>query len=482
MSSYRAPRLHLLFLLALLGLSGCAVILGERPIGGGKGRTSAQAAVAPPAEAAPKSGESGTGPVALPGVVPGHENAAALTANKLQNELLAFTDRYREAVAEASDWGASHAESASSRAGFVELKVVYVTAAITIATESEPLRIQRDLLVMVRLQRMVWFDNAPPWASAESATRMQKALARLEQQIIKLAKMVFTDQDIETLHVLTQQWREENPERRYVAFVRFHDLEETEQKRKFESRITHSGLLAPINKANEELEDLRRVADRALFLANHMPMLLEWQAEAYLHGAMELPEVQALSQDFTRLSGSADRFSNSMDVLPERIAIERAETLRELAALLARERSAMLTQLGEQFRVERSGLMADLKSASTDLGPLVQHLAEATANTREALRLLSSLRSATADGEDIDLEAANRTVVNLTRLAGDTSQLLQTLHTVLADSEHAAAGFAQLDQLLQAHERRLFQYGLVLIALFGGFLCVAALLNRRRMS
>ena len=71
---------------------------------------------------------------------------------------------------------------------------------------------------------------------------------------------------------------------------------------------------------------------------------------------------------------------------------------------------------------------------------------------------------------------------DLTRLAGDTSQLLQTLHTVLADSEHAAAGVARLDELLQAHERRLFQYGLVLVALFGGFLCGAALLMRRRTS
>ena len=481
MSSHRAPRL-LVLLLALIGLSGCAVILGERPMGGGKGRTSGQAAVAPTADAARQSGESGTGPVALPGVVPGHENAPALTAHKLQNELLAFTDRYREAIAEASDWGASRAESASSRAGFVELKVVYVTAAITIATESEPLRILRDLLVMVRLQRMVWSDNAPPWASAESAARMQKALSRLEQQITKLAKMVFTDQDIETLHTLIQQWREANPERRYVAFVRFHDLEETEQKRKFESRTTHSGLLAPIDKANEELEDLRRVADRALFLANHMPMLLEWQAEAYLHGAVQLPEMQSFSQDFTRLSGSADRFSNTMAVLPDRIASERAATLREIAALIARERSTTLTQLGEQLRTERSGLMADLKSASGDLGPLVQHLAEATANTREALSILSSLRSTAGDGEDIDLEEANRTVVNLTRLAGDTSQLLQTLHTVLADSEHAAAGVARLDELLQAHERRLFQYGLVLVALFGGFLCGAALLMRKRTS
>jgi hypothetical protein len=444
-------------------------------------RTSERAPSAPAAHAVPESGDSNTGPVTLPGVVAGHQDTASLTANKLQSELLAFVGRYQEAIAEASDWGASHAESASSRAGFVQLKVVYVTGAITTATESEPLRVLRDLLVMVRLQRMVWTDNAHPWASAESGAHLQKALSRLEQQLIKLAKLVFTNQDIETVHALTRQWHEENPERRYVAFVRFHDLEETDQKRKFESRLTHGGLLAPIKQANEELEDLRRVAERALFLANHMPMLLEWQAEAYLHETVELPEVQTLAQDFTRLSGSAARFSRTMEALPERIASERAATLREMAVLIARERSTMLTQLGEQLRAERSGLMADLKSASGDLGPLIQHLAEATANTREALSLVSSLRSTTAAGEDIDLDAVNRTAVNLTRLAGDTSQLLQTLHTVLADSEHAAAGFARLDQLVQAHERRLFYYGLVLIALFGGFLCVAALLMRRRI-
>ena len=154
MSSHYSPWRLLVLLLALLGLSGCAVIMGGRPMGRFEARTSEPAPSAPAAHAVRESGDSNTSPVTLPGVVAGHKNTASLTANKLQSELLAFVGRYQDAIAEASDWGASHAASASSRAGFVQLKVVYVTGAITTATESEPLRVLRDLLVMVRLQRM----------------------------------------------------------------------------------------------------------------------------------------------------------------------------------------------------------------------------------------------------------------------------------------------------------------------------------------
>jgi hypothetical protein len=481
----RVPRV--LLLLSLVLPSACVILPGGRSVGRFDPATRAAAADArnasevSQAASDPELDDIDSGPVELPGVIAGQGSSAPLTASRLQSELLAFADRYQEAIAEASDNGAERADSASSRAGFVQLKVVYVTAAITSVTEPEPLRVLRDLLVMVRLQRMVWATNAHTWAAPPARTRFQKVLSRLEQQLLQLAARVYSPQDINTIHELTSRWHAANPERRYVAFVRFHDLDDSDQKRQFETRVNGGGLLAPITKANAELEEMRRVAERALFLANHMPMLLEWQAEAYLNGALGLPEVQAFSQNFTQLTDTASRFSSNMEVLPDRIASERAATLSALATLIERERSATLTQLGAQLQDQRSGLMADLKSASGDLRPLAEHLSKASENMRETLSLLNSLR-ATSSESGVDLDAVNTTVLNMTTLAGDTSRLLEAVQGIVAGGANSTAGVARLDALLTAHERRLFFYALTLLLAAGVVLFGAIAFARRKSA
>ena len=95
---------------------------------------------------------------------------------------------------------------------------------------------------------------------------------------------------------------------------------------------------------------------------------------------------------------------------------------------------------------------------------------------RLALALVPALAPACAP-------AAATASAGLLLRAGGSVERLSTGGVALAMFEGSAfeSGFARLDQLVQAHERRLFYYGLVLIALFGGFLCVAALLMRRRI-
>lgn len=414
----------------------------------------------------------------LPGV-DDPSRAARFTATTLQSELLAFADRYLEAVAEATDRSAEAATDASERAGFKQTKVVYVTAAITTVTEPEPLRVMRDLLVLLRLQRMVWEARGHPWAAHENAVRMARALAILEAQLDKLAALVFTPQDIAAIRTLVEHWRAANPQRRYVAFVRFHDLEDSALKQQFEARLRRGGLLAPVTKAADELEQMRRVAERALFLANHMPMLLEWQAEAYLHGALELPEVQSLTANFDRFTGTTAELSALVGALPDQVARERAAALTDLAALVQRERSAAIEQLAEVLRQERTALLADLNGSAGQLTPLAAHLAQATGGLRDSLTLLTDWQAG-SDGADFDLARFDSTVSGLTQLTGDAKTLVTALEAALAAGAGASAGVAQIDRLLQAHERRLFGYALALVVVFGSFLLGSVLLLRRR--
>lgn len=485
---HRRP-LSWLFRVALLALAAClqqgCVLLsadeasGRIRLAGSATPSAADATGDAPVDAgelaaAPDAGARGD----LPGVARTGGATARLTATLLQSELLAFADRYLEAVAEASDRGAGDAASARERAGFRQLKVVYVTAAITTVTEPEPLRVLRDLLVMLRLQRMVWDRGDHEWASAAAATRMKTALTALEAQLLKLGGLVYAGSDIALIHELTQRWHTANPDRRYVAFVRFHDFDDSELKRHFEQRTRRAGLLAPINKAADELQEMRRISERALFLANHMPMLLEWQAEAYLHEALSLPEVEDVAQNFARVSSAAEALSGDIGALPAHVAQEREATLNALAALVAREREATLTQIDEKLDAQRRALVGDLGATAGELGPLVEHIAQASAAIHDSLKLLAALEDGAGDAA-FDLAELDVTVRNMTRLATDSAVLTESLRGLLADRDSASSGLARLDALLAAHERRLFGYAAILVALGGGLLCLAAVLWRR---
>ena len=467
----RAPLAALL----AVQLSGCVILSDEAR----RASTDRSTDTAPATASAPLVlDDRPAAGMPLPGV-DDPTRAVRFTATTLQSELLAFADRYLEAIAEAADRSAEAAADATERAGFKQTKVVYVTAAITTVTEPEPLRVLRDLLVLLRLQRMVWEDQRHPWAAPDNAARMATALMILEGQIEKLAALVFDAQDIDGIQALVQRWHAANPDRRYVAFVRFHDLEDSKLKQRFEARLRRGGLLAPVTKAVDELEQMRRVAERALFLANHMPMLLEWQAEAYLHGALELPEVQTLTTNFDRFTGTTAELSALVGALPDQIARERAAALTALAALVRQERVEAIAQLGEVLSAERAALIADVNGSAGQLTPLAAHLAQATGGLRDSLTLLNDLQNGAGES-DFDLARFDDTVTGLAQLTGDAKTLVEALQAALATGDGAAAGVDRLDRLLQAHERRLFSYALAIAVVCGAFLIGAALLLRRR--
>jgi hypothetical protein len=475
----RAPLLAPLFAMLAAQLAGCVILSDEARRSAGRAATDRSAATPAPVDSAPLAlDEQPATAMPLPGV-DDPTRAARFTATTLQSELLAFADRYLEAIAEAADRSAEAAADVTERAGFKQTKVVYVTAAITTVTEPEPLRVMRDLLVLLRLQRMVWEDQRHPWAAPGNAARMAQALKILEDQIEKLAALVFDAQDIAGIQSLVQQWHAANPDRRYVAFVRFHDLEDSALKQRFDARLRRGGLLAPVTKAADELEQMRRVAERALFLANHMPMLLEWQAEAYLHGALELPEVQSLTANFDRFTGTTAELSTLVGLLPDQIARERAEALTALAALVRRERMEAIAQLGEVLRAERAALIADVNGSAGQLTPLAAHLAQATGGLRDSLTLLNTWQAGSSDS-NFDLARFDTTITGLVQLTGDARTLVEALQGTLAAGDGAAAGVDRLDRLLQAHERRLFGYALAIAVVCGSFLIGTALLLRRR--
>ena len=416
--------------------------------------------------------------VKLPGVPDNPATTRELTASLLQSELLAFADRYLEAIAEATDWSASEAPDPKARGAFRQTKVIYVTAAITTATEPDPLRVLRDMIVMLRLQRLVWENAEIKYASDASRDRMTTTLRVLEAQMFELAKRVFPIEAIDIVHQLTAQWYAANQERKYVAFVRFHDLGDSALRQRFDRHMKKGGLLAPVAEATREIQEMRRVAERGVFLANHMPMLVEWQAESLLYQALGLPEARRFLADFDRFATTGERLEQHFERLPLEFEAQRQAGLAQLAGLLSETSTTTLEQLAALLSSEREAAMLDLERSAGELLPLAEQLATTAAGLRDTMALVTALKGDDSESSEFSLNQLDATVARMVQLTGETSTLFKAVEA-LVKSEPAAQSISQLDGLLKAHEQRLFMFVSFVIVLAGAVACGVIVVWRR---
>jgi hypothetical protein len=245
-----------------------------------------------------------------------------LTAYELHRKLISFYDNYQEAISETIDTIITRRSDPDSRLGYQAIKVVYSNAAIDIAIEPDPLQQLLDMLVLIRLQKDVWSKSGHAFSEKEDSRYLYIQLQEQEKKIINIASFVFTKDEIDNVLSLSDDWIKQHPDRSYIAFVRFSDFGESELKNKFEDRIKSGGLFASINETRIEIEAARLTGERAIFLANHLPILLEWQAELYLYRVLATEEIRTLIKNGDEITRTSNELVNIASSLPTDIGLE----------------------------------------------------------------------------------------------------------------------------------------------------------------
>lgn len=386
----------------------------------------------------------------------------------LQAEILAFSDRFLEAVAESMDRAGSRAATAEERALYQQIKVVYVTSAITIASEPDPLRSLQEFLVFLELACLVWEDEASLNVSAEVARHFLATLSALRSQVVTIGNAALSEQSIAAIRALAVEWRRANPGRSYVAFVRFSDLGTARQRAAVEREIRSRGLLAPVANAAREMQQFRLVSERAIFLANHMPILLEWQSELFVDRSLATPEVQALLADIGRFVAAAEGVDDDLADLVDLVSAERVAAIDHFAEVIERERGAMLADFVQRLEDSGSRFRAELENSADRLLPLATKLSSSFDDLRRILELLEEREE---DGEDLDLDQLEETIEDATLLSESLNALTAALGQLIV-SEGQAGTLERVEVMLRRQERRIFGYAALLVLLIGT--CVIA--------
>lgn len=392
-----------------------------------------------------------------------------ITEYELNKKLLSFSDNYQESIAEITDKFIAEGINPTARMLYQTVKVFYVNSAIDIAIESDAVNQLLDMIVMLRLQLLVWRNGGHETLSTkDQARRMSVQLEKLEKQLHELATRVFSQADINSILLLAEKWKKENPDREYVAFVRFQDFSDSEDKAKIEQITSKGGLFSLISEANVEIEETRFAIERAMFLANRMPIMIEWQAELFLYKTLSTDEIIQTLDQTRQLNELIELVSLQIDKFPKEIQSlfdknsKSIETISSNIARTSENLKIISGQLSPLFLTQDSN-----ENSEIDMKQIKLIVEDALATTKELVAITENLNKF-----NYDSEVANT-------LSGLVTEQLTQVDNMLAKR------MADLDSRLINHRELIFDRIFILLMsfcfLFPAVFFTGYLLTRRHI-
>ena len=132
----------------------------------------------------------------------------------------------------------------------------------------------------------------------------------LEQRAWKLTDTLLTDSQSAQLKGVITEWRRQNPNVRFVAYIHFNDFAksvgspEPGDERPSGSLFSIVGLdpFKSLDPAVREIAQTRELAERTIFYLQRAPALLDMQIEKLTYSLAVMPESKALLASVDRVS------------------------------------------------------------------------------------------------------------------------------------------------------------------------------------
>jgi len=276
------------------------------------------------------------------------------TRQRVQSQLMAFSDRFFAVVHQAAWQFQERAGTPIARQDAARERLAALLATTDIAAGPEPGSGLLDMTVMVTLKRMVWEDYWVPEVYGDPGQIMVEAFRTLETDIWQVVNGVFSPEQQQELRKVIADWRAHNPDQVSIGYLRLAELGDARQISSLVAAGKPGGMLAPIREANRNIEEMRLLAERLVFMLNRLQLVLNYQVDfAYSKLAME-PEVQQVLANVQTFAEVAERLSATFE-----------RTIDELP----HEREAAIEQALAGLRAEREALLADLTSEDEGLRP-----------------------------------------------------------------------------------------------------------------
>lgn len=197
----------------------------------------------------------------------------------------------------------------------------------------------------------------------------------LREEITAIAREFMTAEQVAKVDAVTSEWKRSHEGQLVVGLIRLSDIAEGTGTAPVKLEQVAPSLLSPVTEAAQQLDDLRLLGYKALWLASRIPTSVGWQLDATAYAAMT-------SQPATRAISGIEALNQGLG--SSQRAIESVGTSN--AALS--ERLEGVSQRLEDLESSVEGLDAHLDGISSAVASLAQEAGELKGADTLATRVL----------------------------------------------------------------------------------------------
>lgn len=341
----------------------------------------------------------------------------------LQQRVMRFADQYVETVALQTQPLATGIAEASKRVEVLEWRFTTATSAVQIAAGPSPVTNAVDMVVMVSLSRRIvearWIGRY-----GEHARPVLASYRSLEKDAWRLLDGIGSTQQLDELRALLDAWFAENAGLSTAAFIRFDNFAragpQSSQARASPGLLGIVGLdpMKGIDPAIREVEQTRLLAERAVYYAQRLPILLDLQANLIGARAAADPQVQQVTGAVGQVGQLSASLGRLADGAPDLIARERQAAIAQFMDELQRQQQEMLA-----LATELRGALEAGNVTATSLNALVQSTDRLVARFKPD----GGARSAAGPGRPFDINDYTRAAAELAATARELQRLVENV-------------------------------------------------------
>lgn len=306
---------------------------------------------------------------AMGAMIPGMQRAPVADPVEVQEQLLRFSDSFIAATVARTD-RLRRDDRPIERTESLRIKLAMSSDALAVATGSNALAALVDMVVLTTITRIRLEHYWLPKVYGESARSMLEAVQALEGQIADYARTILRPEQEKELRDAIERWRRERAQGPAMisSFVTIGLVSEVARSGRARNNLATSVFalldidpLAGLDPATRELAQTRLFAERALYLGQRMPQMLDWQVELFTLRTAALPQVRQALDNTAQLAAAGDRLSRVAEQTPAFLSGEREQIL---AALKSQKEGLTLLSREVGETLGRGAKMADSTNAA----------------------------------------------------------------------------------------------------------------------
>ena len=288
----------------------------------------------------------------------GRPTVTGAQAQSLQSSVMALADTSMQRIAAEINL-ARAGTTPEARRDEMSTRLALSSSIVAIAMQPDPVDALADLLTFTTLtadaQRVAALGKAADGPEA----RLLRALEQNDADAWHVAERWVNEPTRIAFRELILSWSGSRESAAQVAFVRLADL-----KRGGSTSIeSDSGLFDSLHAANQQVDQIRLLTERSLFLAQRMPFLVRLQAEVYTGNALATKEAQQTQAQLEQMSSIMETVSGLLGGLAQQVSTERQAALDDLFGHIETERKASLEQIEQIVREERQSTLEQATTA-----------------------------------------------------------------------------------------------------------------------